>query len=71
MQIERKIMNNDIDKIDLLISQIQEIVLPSQQVLWSIRQGNQLQCELMLQAKGDVIRCIDKLLKVKGMYPVA
>lgn len=62
-------MQTDIDQIDQLISEAQELVLPSKQVLWHIRHGNQQQGELMLGAKGDIIRAIDKLLKVKGLYP--
>lgn len=64
-------MQTDIEQIDQLISEAQELVLPSKQVLWDIRQGTQQQGELMLGAKGDIIRAIDKLLKVKGLYPTA
>lgn len=63
-------MQTDIEQIDQLISEAQELVLPSKQALWNIRHGSQQQGELMLGAKGDIIRAIDKLLKVKTLYPI-
>lgn len=64
-------MHTDIEKIEHLISMAQELILPSQQPQWEIRGGDQQQGELMLAAKGDIIRSIDKLTKVKGLYPVS
>jgi 3-deoxy-D-manno-octulosonic acid (KDO) 8-phosphate synthase len=64
------IMEDDIEKIELLTDKLSELVLPSMHETWNIRHGNQQQVEAMLAAKGDVIRAMAKLDRVKGLYPV-
>jgi len=62
-------MHDDLEKIDLLQDKAMELILPSMQDRWEIRSGTQQQVELMLQAKGDIIRSLEKLDKVKGLFP--
>ncbi|NCD13699.1 MAG: hypothetical protein EOL92_00515 [Bacteroidia bacterium] len=61
---------DDIDHVDHLIDQLGELLLPSVAYRWNIRAGNRAQNEAMLQAKGDLIRALAKLDRVRGLYPV-
>lgn len=61
----------DLEKIDRLMQMAEELLLPSHQDDWNIDHGGEKASEHMLEAKGDIVRCLRKMEKVKGTYVAA